>query len=375
MKTPNHSKTLIEPLLIAAGFATAVAAPAWSTEIPDAAINISAGNAAAVVTAADPATGRAADPEAAARAQWRKLMAHNSTPAAGCFHASYPDIVWQSVACTSGQPRAHSLHARPRDDQAESTGGTATGNNDSVVQVTSLITGAFGFFTVTGVTAEDDVSEFNDNGVPLGILGPNEYSIQLNTNDLETTSACEGRSGCTVWQQFVYATDYVVSGEAEVFMQYWLMNWNSTCPSGWNPKEGTSKNCWANGPLTPAPDVPITDLGNVVLSGSATAGGWDTVSFTYESEAYSNSFFDFVLDISSVWTKAEFNVVGNGGGARANFNTGSSITVNLYVADGTNDTPKCKANGGTTGESNNLNIVSCTPYGGDLPYIRLTESN
>jgi hypothetical protein len=374
VRTLNCSKTLTKPLLIAAGLATAIAAPAWAGELPDAVVNASAGNAAARETATD----RAVDPESVARANWRLLMAHNSTPAAGCFHASYPNIVWERVACKSGQSGAHSVHARPRDDQAESTGGTDTGNNDSVIQVTSLITGAFGFFTVTGVTAEDGVSEFNNpiTGAPQGTLGPNEYSIQLNTNDFETTSACDGRSGCTVWQQFVYATDYLGVGDgAEGFMQYWLINWNGTCPSGWNPSKGTSKDCWANGPLTPAPNVPITDLGNVVLSGSANAGGWDTVSFTYESEAYSNSFFDFVLDISSVWTKAEFNVVGSGGGSRANFNTGSSITVNLYVADGTNDKPKCKANGGTTGESNNLNIVSCTPYGGDLPYIRLTESN
>jgi hypothetical protein len=125
VRTLNCSKTLTKPLLIAAGVATAVAAPAWSTELPDAAMNASAGDAAT--------TDRAVDPESVARANWRLLMAHNSTPAAGCFHASYPNIVWERVACKSGQSGAHSVHARPRDDQAESTGGTDTGNNDSVV--------------------------------------------------------------------------------------------------------------------------------------------------------------------------------------------------------------------------------------------------
>jgi hypothetical protein len=40
-----------------------------------------------------------------------------------------------------------------------------------------------------------------------GILGSNEYSVQLNTNFTGTTSVCAGHSGCTVWQQFIYATD------------------------------------------------------------------------------------------------------------------------------------------------------------------------
>jgi hypothetical protein len=109
VKTPNHSKTLIKPLLMAAGLAAAVAAPAWA--MPDALVNASAGDAATRGPAAgSPAKDRAVDPELAARAQWRKLMAHNSTPATGCFHASYPDIVWERVACGMGQPRARPVH-------------------------------------------------------------------------------------------------------------------------------------------------------------------------------------------------------------------------------------------------------------------------
>jgi hypothetical protein len=184
VKTLNHSQVhafrqprgSIRRVFIAAGLAAAVAAPAWAAELPDVVESRNAGNAA---------TDAAVDPESVARGNWRKLMAHNSTPATGCFHASYPNIVWERVACKSGQPRFHPLHARPMDDQAESTGGTTTSNNDSVIQVTSLITGAFGFFTVSGVTTEDGVSEFNNpiTGAPQGTLGPNEYSIQLNTND------------------------------------------------------------------------------------------------------------------------------------------------------------------------------------------------
>jgi hypothetical protein len=352
-------------MLFVAGLATAVAAPAWASELPDAAVNAGAGHAA---------TDRAVDAESVARANWRSLMAHNSTPAAGCFHASYPNIVWEKVACKTGQPRVHPVHAKLRDDEAEVTGGLLNGNNnDYAAKATGLITEAFGSFAISGVTAEDGVAEFYIGNVPQGSLGPNEYSIQLNTNGLSTTSACSGHSSCRVWQQFVYATDYLGLGDAaEVFMQYWLINWDATCPAGWNT---SGPDCWANGPLTPAPNVPITDLGNVVFSGSATPGGTDTVSFTYESEAYSASFGDFVLDISSVWNRAEFNVVGSGGGSRAEFNFGSSITVSLYLSDGSTSKPTCLVNAGTTGESNNLDAGPCTAYGGYIPYIRFTEKN
>jgi hypothetical protein len=371
VRTLNRSKTLIKPLLIAAGVATAVAAPARASELPDSAV--SAGNAAA----AAPATDRAVDPESAARAQWRKLMSHNSTPATGCFHASYPNIVWERVACGIGQPRANPVHIKPRGDEPEVTGGIlgTDKSNDYVAQSKGLITGAYGFFATSGVTSEVGVYEYTVNGIPQGILGPNEYSIQLNTNELETTSACAGRSGCHVWQQFVYATDYVGQGVADVFMQYWLLDWNSTCPAGWNPPTGTSTNCWVNSYLAVAPDVPITDLGYVEFAGYATAGGNDQAVFTYDSEAYSTSFRDNFLDISSVWNKAEFNVVGNGGGSRANFNAGSSIMVSLYLLDGSTSAPTCVANDGTTGESNNLNLGACKASGGYPPYIRFTESN
>jgi len=369
MKTPNHSKTLIKPLLIAAGLATAVAATAWATELPDAVVSASAGDATA--------TDRPVDPESVARANWRTLMAHNSAPATGCYHASYPTIVWEKVACKIGQPRVHPVHARPRADVPEVTGGIGNGKSDDyVAEGTGLITEAVGSFAISGVTSEVGVSEYNINGVQQGITGSNEYSIQLNTNEFETTSACAGHGGCTVWQQFIYATDYLGPGEAEVFMQYWLLDWGSTaCPSGWNQ---SGHNCWANSFLVAVDDLPITDLGSMAITASATAGGNDTVVFTWGSDAVSSSFPDYVVDISSVWDKAEFNVVGNGGGARANFNAGSSVTVTIFLIDGSNVAPKCVANDGSTGESNNLNAGPCAAYNRFVyrpPSIKFTESN
>jgi len=59
----------------------------------------------------------------------------------------------------------------------------------------------------------------------------------------------------------------------------------------------------------------------------------------------------------------------------ATFNSGPLITVNLQVNDGSTNAPSCLANDGTTGETNNLNLGSCSATGGTSPYIQFTESN
>lgn len=153
------------------------------------------------------------------------------------------------------------------------------------------------------------------------------------------------------------------------------LDWGSGCPDGWTQ---SSDNCCQNSSLTSTPDIEIAGLHSMTLGGSATAGGNDTVVFTCDTEVWSGSFPDSVLDISSVWNKTELNVVGDAGGSRANFNGGSSVTVSIYLFDGSNSAPQCVANNGTAGESNNLNLGTCSASSrnGFLPpSITFTESN
>ena len=123
------------------------------------------------------------------------------------------------------------------------------------------------------------------------------------------------------------------------------------------------------------PGYVATDLGELTLSGAAVPGGNDTVTFNNGTDAYSVSGADSMLDISSVWQQTEFNVVGDAGGSRANFNKGVSVTVKLAITDGTTTKPKCVANAGSTGETNNLDLGKCTASAGSPPYIEFTESN
>lgn len=307
--------------------------------------------------------------EAQARDSWREDIAHVATPSEGCFQATYPSVIWHQVACKVVTPR---VHPQPRWHTLGATE-TAGNGNDYTLQTTSLITQTVGSFpTVTGVTSETGVGVASYGGG--GILGANEYSLQINSSFEDTTAACKSHSGCTVWQQFVYAPDYETQGEAAVFMQYWLINYGSSrCPSGFG-SDGEG-DCYKNSAAATAPDVPATQLGNVKLTGTVTSGGNDTVVFTNGTTAYSSSGKDSVLYLAQVWKQSEFNVVGNAGGSEAEFNSGSSITVKVAASDGSTTAPSCVADSGTTGESNNLNLGSCTATGGSTPSIQFTESN
>jgi hypothetical protein len=306
------------------------------------------------------------DAETAAHDNWRAAVAQNAELGEGCFQASYPSTVWAQVECKELHPRVAPVLRKPGE------GFVAGNGHDFVAQAPGLISATLGTFpTVTGVKTEKSV------GVPAygdsGILGPNEYSLQLNTNFTGTTAACKGHSGCVVWQQFIYATDYATVGEGAVFMQYWIIGWGaSKCPSGFG-SDGAG-DCYGNSKSLTAPDVKATSLSKLSLSGSA--GSSDTVVFTDGTTAYSVSASDKVLDISQVWQQSEFNIIGDAGGSRADFNKPVSITVKLALTDGSTSAPTCVANEGTTGESNNLNLgATCTTASGSSPSIQFTESN
>lgn len=330
----------------------------------------------------------AADPEAVARESWRSFMAKNPSSEKGCFHVAYPNYVWQRVNCREVQVRAHPIHVNPSAVVPDVVGN----DNDYAVVAKGLITSAVGSFSTSGVDAVTSVgvAAFGNGG----IHGSNEYSLQINTNNnVGYTSACAYHGGCHVWQQFVYATDQdtvfpIFDVGAGLFIQYWLLGWNDSCPSGWQSSTRNGQtDCFKNSSMALLPDIPITDLNNLKLTGFATPGGIDIVTLTDGAEAWSVSADDSVLQIGTVWTQAEFNVVGDGGGSQAQFNDGASISVQLAIADGSDSAPACLGQSGTTGETNNLNLgATCqvVPYGASAvsntdPYdyhyaIEFTES-
>jgi len=141
-------------VLVAAALAAAVAAPAWAN------------------------TDSAADPRSAAIDNWRAVMAQNPPQEPGCFRESYPSLVRENVDCYAGAPqRVHPVHRTPTDDAP-----SVVGNGyDYVAETKGKTFWAGGNFLDVSVQSVTSVGT-KEYGYG-GILGPNEYELQLNTND------------------------------------------------------------------------------------------------------------------------------------------------------------------------------------------------
>ena len=123
------------------------------------------------------------------------------------------------------------------------------------------------------------------------------------------------------------------------------------------------------------PKQSISVLSQLKMSATAVAGGNDTLVFTTPTRAYSTTGKDSVTYLATAWKQAEFNIIGDGGGSKATFNSGSSIMVKVAVTHGSTAAPTCASNAGTTGETNNLTLRSCSGASGATPYIQFVESN
>jgi hypothetical protein len=291
---------------------------------------------------------------------WRASIARTVTPGKGCYEAAYPLTAWKEVACVT----APNIPYLPRSG-AGAGQTTGDGNDYAAVTATPTSSATGSFPKVKGLTTETDGGQ------------KNVYSLQLNSNFMSNDQACAGAanpSACLGWEQFVYS-----SSERAVFMQYWLIHFDKTCPGGWFTFSASGHtDCWKNSNAASAPQEPVTDLKSITLSGTAVASGVDTINFVDGAHAYSVTGQDSVMFLAAGWTESEFNIIGDGGGSAANFNAGTSLTVHIDLVDGTTAKPVCKADDGTTGETNNLNLGTCKAKKGKgtkLPSVQFVESN
>jgi hypothetical protein len=307
-----------------------------------------------VALAAAPGTPKlvnAMPPGDARHEAWRSTITAAPAPADGCFKASYPSTTWSRVACSEAPKRPF----LPRSGRRSFTVGDG---DDYTAAVTGLIgTGVGSFPKITGLKSE------------TGSLGANDYSLQLNSQFF-ASPACKGAAqpaSCLGWEQFVYS-----SGYGQVYMQYWLINYNARCPSGWNSYSG---DCYTNSNAVDAPDFAATQLKHLKITGKVVANGTDTLTLSSTGDAYTTTGKDSVVTLAKYWNAAEYNVIGDGDGSEADFNSGTKITVEIALTDGLTTAPTCDADSGTTGETNNLTLGSCAGTGGSTPSIKFTESN
>jgi hypothetical protein len=291
--------------------------------------------------------------DAERHAVWRATISSTATPAAGCFTAHFPSHSWTQVACSAAPDRLF----------LPASGGrsfTVGDGHDYAGEVSSIIQSGVGSFpTVKGLKTETNEG------------ASNQYSLQLNSQFFASPACSGGGQSCFGWQQFIYAQPGC-SGPC-VFMQSWLINYGSNCPSGWNNAGGGQ--CYRNSNTTTVPTQALTSLADLQLTGSAVAGGNDTTTLTTSNDAYSASESDTVVGLSGFWNESEYNIVGDGGGSEAVFNSGTKIKVRIQYKDGSTAAASCESNAGTTGETNNLNLGTCKGKGGKKPSIAFAESN
>ena len=214
-------------------------------------------------------------------------------------------------------------------------------------------------------TFQDVSSGITERGYPggTGSLTSNAFSLQLNSQFFAGSPACSGAgdpSGCQAWQQFVYT--YVTPKISLIFMQYWLIGYDATCPSGWSPH---SDDCWTNSSAAQVSTLTASQLAGLRLTASAQSGGNDDVSLAVESGAATSvSSSDSKVNLASHWNTTEWGVFGDGNYSEAYFGSGTTLEAQTALTATNSAAPYCIL-GGFTGETNNLTPTSTPALGSE----------
>ena len=300
---------------------------------------------------------------------WRDALREIPAPRGGCAKITYPGIAWERVECV----KAPEIPMVPRSDQRPFVVGDG---NDVAAEApaTSFISTTIGSFdSIAGVTSVS--SPISNSGPPVA----GAYTLQINSNFF-SSGTCSGspNPNCQGWEQFVFLNN---GSNGSIVIQYWLIRYNTNCPSGWNQFSFTGSTdiyCWRNAssgsPIIP--NQPVTNLDQISLTGAAT-GATDSIIYNSGTTAYSIT-GDNSVALSAGWTRSEFGIFGYGGnsdgGGEATFNNGSTIVPRTQIFYGGTAAPICVSQG-FTAETNNLNFGPMPPAAtGPGPAVISTQS-
>ncbi|WP_051452220.1 hypothetical protein [Actinospica robiniae] len=307
---------------------------------------------------------------AAAKAGWQAAISKVPEQGSGCYQASYPSLSWHAVACVAApnvplvprlaqasNPAAHAAHATPL---------TVGDGTDYSAVVSGKISKAVGTFA----NVSSNISEkgaVNGSGSQVA----NSFSLQLNSQFFSGSSACAKASvpaNCLAWQQFVYTFNGGSTGD--LFMQYWLIDYEATCPSGWYSYSG---DCYTNSSATTVKAITAAQLATVKLTATAASGGNDAVSVSVGSGTASTvTGKDTKVGLAGFWNTAEWGVYGDGGGSAANFGTNNTLEAVTALTSTSSGAPSCVEEG-FTGETNNLKLTATPALGSQSSPTMATE--
>jgi hypothetical protein len=289
----------------------------------------------------------ASQPRPLTTLEWQAEIGQVAAVGSGCFQASFPALVWHAAKCVTAPERPFAPAVKVVGD----------GNDYSAV-VSGSITKATGTFT----NVSSKISEKGQIG-GTGSKKANEFSLQLNTEFFHGSPACAGASNpsqCLAWQQFVYTTDQNI-----VFMQYWLIDYDTTCPSSWFTFTGSGFiDCYTNSSATRLSGSALTakSLATISLSGSAKAGGNDQVEVVSGGHATLATGKDSKIDLAPSWNTTEWGVFGDGGGGEAFFGANNTVEAVTTLQATSSSAPSCVKEG-FTGETNNLKLAATPALG------------
>jgi hypothetical protein len=303
------------------------------------------------------APAQAASSPSAAKAQWQAAISQVPQQGAGCYQASYPSLTWRTVACVTAPRIPLAPAPAPARGSAAHAGPVTVGDGtDYSAVVSGLISKASGTFT----NVSSNISEKGDVG-GSGSQVANSFSLQLNSQFFSGSPACAKSSNpadCLAWQQFAYT--YNGGGTGDVFMQYWLIDYNASCPSGWF---SYSTDCYTNSSATEISGITAAQLASVDLTASAVSGGNDAVSLSVGSgQAVTVTGKDTKVGLASSWNTTEWGVFGDGGGSAANFGSSNTLEAQTVLTSTSSAAPSCVEEG-FTGETNNLKLAATPALG------------
>lgn len=323
-------------------------------------LGIFAGTALAVAGLGAGVASAATQPIPNPKAAWQEAIAHVREPGSGCYRASYPALAWHAVKCVTA-PNFPLVPALPSRSAGHAGPATVGDTEDYSAKVSGLISQAAGTFRNVG-------SGITERGAVLGSSSKyaNGFSLQLNSQFISGAPACSGASvpsACQAWQQFIYAYGNPATGNpaSDIFMEYWLINYNATCPPGWFT---STPDCYINSKAADVKTLTASQLATLRFSGSATSGGNDEVLLSVGSgQATTVTAKDSRIDLARFWHTAEWGVFGDGGGVEAYFGANTSLEAETALtASSGSAAPKCVKEG-FTGETNNLKLTTTGALG------------
>ena len=144
-------------------------------------------------------------------------------------------------------------------------------------------------------------------------------------------------------------------------MQYWLIDYDTTCPAGWFTDSG---DCYTNSSASTLKALTAKSLATLSLSGSATSGGDDEVELISGGQATLATGPDTKLDLAPSWNTSEWGVFGDGGGGAADFGKSNTLEAVTTLTATSSSAPTCVKEG-FTGETNNLKLASTPALGSE----------